>query len=138
MRQFLLHPVIDRRELGRRGDHKRMGRCAQGTVSTVDFPSGSTTTDEAKIAYPICRTNPLNDERHPWVKTLWGTFVIGGHVKTLGRHTRTSHRLGGPSHAPPHAPEFTSKTMIVLAAFGQPGADAVLGTAHLDDPTQLR
>src|SRR6266542_5753183 len=114
-----------------------MGRCAQGAVSPVDFPSGSTTTDEAKITNPLSGANPLEDERHPWVKTLWGTFVIGRHVKTLGRHARPSHRLGGPSHAPPHAPEFTGKAVIVLTAFGQPGADAVLGTAHLDHPRQL-
>src|SRR2546425_13010348 len=46
-------------------------------------------------------------------------------------------RLGGPSHAPPHAPELTGKAVIVLTAFGQPGADAVLSTAHLDHPRQL-
>ena len=38
---------------------------------------------------------------------------------------------------PVPAPKLTSKAVIVLAAFGQPGADAVLGPAHLDHPGQL-
>src|SRR5437016_5060366 len=57
MRQFLLHPVIDRRELCSRGHHERMRRCAQGAVSTVDLPPRSTTANQAKIADALGGTN---------------------------------------------------------------------------------
>src|SRR5713101_642422 len=92
MRQFLLHPVIDRRELCGRGHHERMGRRAQGAVGTVDLPPGGTTANQAKIANPLGGANAFEDERHAWVKALRGAFIKGGDVKTMRGHPRASYR----------------------------------------------
>jgi hypothetical protein len=77
MRQFLLHPVIDRRELRGSRHHECMGRCAQSAVGTVDLPPGSTTADQAKIADALGGAKALEDKRYAWVKTLRGAFVRG-------------------------------------------------------------
>src|SRR5262245_56957878 len=114
-----------------------MGRCAQSTVSTVDVPAGSTTTNQAKITNPLGGANAFKDERHTWVKTLWGAFIKGRDVKTLRGHTRASHRLRDSTHAPPHTPELTSETVIVLSALSLPGADPVLGPTHFDHSRQF-
>src|SRR5215510_4358230 len=110
---------------------------AQSVVGAVDLPAGSTTANQAKIANPLGSANACEDERHAWVKTLWGAFIKGRDVKTLRGHTRTNHRLRGAAHTPPHTPELTSETVIVLAALGLPGADPVLGPAHFDHARQF-
>src|SRR5882672_1353839 len=122
MRQFLLHPVITRRELCSSGHHERMRRRAQGAVGTVNLPPGSTTADQAKIADTFGGANTLEDERHAWVKTLRSAFVKSGDIKTLRRHARASHRLWSASHAPPHTSKLTGETVIILATFSLPGA----------------
>src|SRR5205823_10659404 len=81
--------------------------------------------------------NTLEDERHAGVKALRGAFIKGRDVKTLRRHARASHRLWGSAHAPPHPPQLAGETMIILAAFGLPGADTIFGPAHFDHAGQL-
>src|SRR5437899_1808390 len=80
--------------------------------------------------------NACEDDSHAWGKTLRGAFIKGGAIKTLRGHACASHRLWGSAHAPPHTPKLTSETVIVLAALGLPGADPVLGPAHLDHARQ--
>src|SRR5262249_22629362 len=138
VRQFLLHPVIDRRKVRCRGHYQCMRWRAQRAVGTVDLPASGTAANEAKITDRFGGTKALEDKGHPWVKTVWGTLVIGRYVEALRGHAGPSHRLGRASHAPPHAAELTGKAVIVLAAFGEPGADAILSTAHLDHAGQLR
>src|SRR5262249_14653132 len=114
-----------------------MGRRAQSTVGAVDLPPCRPTANQAKIANLFGGANAFEDESHTWVKTLWGAFIKGRDVKTLRGHTRTSHRLRGSAHTPPHTPKLTSETVIVLAALGLPGADPVLGPAHFDHARQF-
>ncbi len=114
-----------------------MRRGAESRIDTVDFPTRCPASNETKIADPFGFANAVENKRGSEVETLRGALVVGGQIEALSGHSCARYRLRRASHAPPHAAELFGETVVVLATFGHPRANAVFGPTHFNDAWQI-
>ena len=134
--------LVDQRdEIGvpfRAGQQQRVRRRAQERLDPVQLQAGGTAADEAEVADPLVRPDALEDERGARIEAVLLAHVVGADVEALGGEADAAHDVRRAAEAPPEPAVLAAERMVVLAGMRLPGADAILGAAHLDHARQRR
>src|SRR5439155_21023731 len=98
----------------------------QFPVVTVDLQPRRAAAHGAEIADDIA-VDSIEHKGRPRVAAARLPPVTSGDIEALPGHANTGQCMDGPAHSRPHAPVLAGKAHVILATFGLPVADPILG-----------